>query len=75
MENYANQSGRSGIRAYQIGVDYIIVQFNSGHHTLYTYTYNSAGGAVIETMKELARSGVGLNSYISINNPDYTSRS
>ena len=62
MERYANRSGDSGVAAYQIGTNYIWVQFTSGH--VYEYTYASAGAANIETMKTLARDGRGLCSFI-----------
>ncbi len=75
MESYANVSGQSGIVAYQIGTDCITVQFKSGRHVLYLYSYSSAGNTAIETMKKLAQNGQGLHSYISTNCPDYVSRS
>ncbi|CUU35214.1 MAG: hypothetical protein K6U12_06715 [Armatimonadetes bacterium] len=63
MERYADLSGRSGVAAYEIGDDYIRVQFKNG--SIYLYTYESAGREHIETMKELARKGEGLSGYIS----------
>jgi hypothetical protein len=74
MENYANLGGDSGVLAYQISSDFIIVQFKSGQDTFYKYTYVSAGNSAIETMKNLARQGQGLNSYISTNKPQYVSK-
>jgi hypothetical protein len=64
MERYANKSGDSGVSAYQIGTNYIWVQFTSGH--VYEYTYASAGSGNIETMKSLARAGRGLCSFIQL---------
>ena len=64
MERYRNLSGKSGIYGYEIGNDYIRVQFSSGQ--TYRYSYNGkAGTNHVENMKSLARSGSGLNSYIS----------
>jgi hypothetical protein len=63
MERYQNLGGDSGIVAYEIGDDFIKVQFHDG--PVYLYTYESTGQAAIEHMKELARAGHGLNSYIS----------
>ncbi|WP_419788771.1 hypothetical protein HDF24_25175 [Mucilaginibacter sp. X4EP1] len=62
MERYANRSGNSGVVAYQIGTDYIWVQFTSG--TIYEYTNSSAGSSNIETMKTYAQAGSGLCSFI-----------
>lgn len=74
MEPYADIGGNSGIIAYQIGQDSIIVKFREGQWTLYTYTYSSAGSSAIETMKRLAQQGHGLNSYIATYKPGYSSR-
>lgn len=74
MEPYKNLGGNSGVVAFQIGGDFIIVQFREGQYTFYKYTYMSAGSIAIETMKRLARQGQDLNSYISTNKPDYSSR-
>ncbi|MFW0714310.1 hypothetical protein [Pedobacter sp. N23S346] len=65
MEKYANKGGSSGVAAYQIGTDYIWVQFTSG--SIYEYTYASAGSGNIESMKSLAKSGSGLNTFITKN--------
>ncbi len=48
--------------AYEIGPDFIRIQFHDG--TIYLYTYASAGSRSIEHMKRLARKGQGLNSFI-----------
>ena len=63
MQHYQNIGGDSGVSAYEIGPDSITVQFKDGW--FYLYTYASAGSGAIETMKQLAVKGVGLNSYIS----------
>ncbi len=60
---YQNQNGTSGVYAYEIGPDYINVQFSTG--AIYAYTYQSAGSQNIEHMKMLAQSGSGLNSFIN----------
>lgn len=65
MEPYKNLGHDSGIAAYEIGDDLIKVKFKQGG--TYVYTYQSAGKNHIETMKKLAISGQGLNSYISRN--------
>jgi hypothetical protein len=63
MEHYKNLGGDSGVTAYEIGDDFIKVQFRDG--SLYLYNYQSAGRSNIEHMKELAIAGRGLNSFIS----------
>jgi hypothetical protein len=63
METYKNLSGTSGVSRYETGADYIIVEFGKGN--TYLYNYASAGKEKIEQMKELARKGRGLSTYIS----------
>ncbi len=65
MKKYLNISGESGIEAYEIGTDYIIVKFNNGAICNYLYTYNSTGKENVDKMKQLAEDGSGLNSFIS----------
>jgi len=65
MNRYKNLGGNSGVSSYEIGDDYIIVEFSDGAG--YLYNYNSTGRSDIETMKSLAVSGRGLNSFISRN--------
>ncbi len=63
MERYADVDGDSGVTAYEIGPDYIRVQFSTG--AVYLYTYASAGAHNIERMKQLAKGGDGLNAFIN----------
>jgi len=49
--------------AYEVGVDFIRVQFESG--SVYLYTNESAGPATIAWMKMLATTGDGLSAFIS----------
>jgi hypothetical protein len=63
MEYYSNLSGNSGVVRFEIGPDFIRVQFQ--HGDIYLYTYQTAGGANIEEMKRLALQGQGLNSFIN----------
>lgn len=74
MEHYQNLGQNSGMLAYQLGHDYIVVQFKDGQIAFYKYTYASASSSVVEVMKNLARQGKGLHSYISNNKPAYTSK-
>jgi hypothetical protein len=63
MEHYMNIDSDSGVSGYEIGVDFIRVQFSTG--AIYLYTYASAGQDKIDQMKELAQMGNGLNAFIN----------
>lgn len=65
MEIYKNLSGDSGVYAFQIGDDFLVLQFKKGG--TYRYSYGSAGRRNIEQMKVLARRGQGLGTFISKN--------
>jgi hypothetical protein len=65
MQQYQNLGGNSGVSAYEIGPDFIRVRFSTG--AVYVYTYASAGSNNVEYMKQLARNGQGLNSFIQTN--------
>ncbi|MFA5917581.1 MAG: hypothetical protein WC850_05110 [Candidatus Gracilibacteria bacterium] len=71
MFPYKNLTGKSGILKYEIGDDYIIVEFKKVEYIFYVYTYESSGIDKIEKMKELAILGKGLNSYISKFKPKF----
>lgn len=74
MVRYKNTGGDSGVHAYEIGDNFIKVQFKDGK--TYLYTYSSAGNHHIEQMKALAIRGKGLNSYINAHVKDiYESKS
>jgi len=64
MEKYRNSGRDSGVSSYEIGNDYITVKF-SGSFRTYRYSCKKAGQQHVETMKILAKSGNGLNSYIN----------
>ena len=63
MDTYKNLGGNSGIKAYEIGSDFIKVQFSNDW--VYLYTYEKPGPQKVENMKQLAVKGQGLNSFIS----------
>jgi hypothetical protein len=63
MERYRNLSGDSAVKAYECGPEFIRIQFSDG--AVYLYTYSSTGSYNIEQMKQLAKNGRGLNSFIS----------
>jgi len=70
METYKNLDGKSKVIKYQIGPDFIIVEFkvpSRSGFTIYEYSYTSAGQSNIEHMKELATQGFGLNTFINEN--------
>lgn len=69
MIPYSSTSGKiSGITAYEIGKDYIIVQFDI---VKYRYSYSSCGRSITEEMKELALISCGLSTFISRVQPAY----
>ncbi|MFA5936588.1 MAG: hypothetical protein WC822_01780 [Candidatus Paceibacterota bacterium] len=63
MQPYNNSRGGSNIISYEIGNDFIIVQFKD--FKKYKYSYQSAGQSNVEYMKQLAIQGSGLNSFIN----------
>jgi len=63
MQRYRNWSGTSGVRAFEIGPDYIVLQWASPK--LYTYSYETIGERNVEEMKRLALKGSHLNKFIN----------
>jgi hypothetical protein len=63
MQVYRNRSGESGVVAYELRHDGIVVVFRNG--MTYLYDYRSTGRAHVDRMKRLAASGRGLSTYIS----------
>ena len=63
MQRYANLSGNSGVVAYELSTEGIVVKFVDGWK--YEYTRRSAGADTIATMRRLAASGRGLSGFIS----------
>jgi hypothetical protein len=63
MERYRNPSGTSGIRAYEIGPEFICIWWDE--EKPFTYTYKSVGRVHVEEMKRLAKRGSHLNAYIN----------
>jgi hypothetical protein len=66
MRRYKNLSGDSGVYGFEIGEDYIRVQFERALK-IYQYSYGKAGKPHVDAMKELALIGKGLSSYIAGN--------
>ncbi len=65
MTPYLNLSGESNVISFEITTDSIHVVFRSGTHRNYLYDNTKPGKATVDHMKNLARDGRGLNSYIS----------
>ena len=63
MQRYRNFSGTSGVKAFEIGPDFIVLQYVSGEP--YRYTYETAGRENVEEMKRLALQGSHLNKFIN----------
>lgn len=74
MERYKDWDDDSNIVAYEIGDDFIIIEFRNGRERFYKYSYISTGQMRIENMKSLAMKGDGLNSFISTERPPYESK-
>ena len=65
MQRYGDVDRDSGVRSFEIGSDFIRVEFYD--NDVYLYTYRSAGRNRIEQMKRRALAGDGLNAYINSN--------
>lgn len=63
VERYANRDGDSGITRYDIGPDYIRLEFRDS--VVYRYDYVRPGPLHVERMKALARDGRGLATYVN----------
>lgn len=64
MTRYLNRFGDSGVVAYDLPPDAIMVKFrNSLQVHLYSHTHTGAGHA--SCMKRLVRAGKGVTTYIS----------
>jgi hypothetical protein len=70
MTPYTSKSGKtSGVTAYSLGDDFIIVQFDS--YKRYKYSHRTAGKPVVDTMKDLALASEGLSTFIAQNEPGF----
>lgn len=70
MRPYSSKGGKkSGVTAFQIGRDYIVVQFNDS--SIYKYSTRSAGNDAIQITIKLAKASQGLSTYIAQNDPGY----
>ncbi len=70
MQRYSSRSGKpSGVIGFEIGNNFITVQFTN--FKTYTYTYRSAGMSTVETMKNLALAQQGLSTFIAQHDPKF----
>ena len=70
MQSYKSKSGKkSGVGRFEIGRDFIKVEFEKGEK--YLYSYKSAGKITIEEMKKRALANEGLSTFISKNDPPF----
>lgn len=63
FHRYGNQNGRSGVAGYALVGNGIAVRFVDG--AIYLYDRDCPGPAHVQRMKQLARDGAGLSTYIS----------
>lgn len=63
MMPYRDAGGNSGISGYEIGDDFVRVQFRPGG--IYIWSVKGVGRAHIDRMQMLAAAGDGLNTYIN----------
>lgn len=64
MERYKDNDGDSGVALYEIGDTFIKIKFKS-NSKIYVYNYQRPGQHHVETMKQLAIRGEGLQAYIN----------
>jgi hypothetical protein len=77
MTAYRNLRGDSGVRTFEVGDDFIVIEFvpgSSSSERFYRYTNESAGAESVREMKRLADAGQGLSTYVARNNPDFESK-
>ena len=65
MIPYKDLGGDSDVESYEIIEKAILVRFKSGNPRNYLYNPINPGFAAVNTMKELAAQGQGLDSYIA----------
>lgn len=64
MQQYENLDGDSKVLAFEIGHDFIIIQFKEG--SMFLYNHDKTGVSITEQMKRLAFSGNGLDNFIEL---------
>jgi hypothetical protein len=72
MQTYQNRAGNSGVEAFDILHNGILVRFVSGG--TYLYDHHTPGRDHVDEMKRLALTGRGLSTYISRHGAEYAKR-
>ena len=68
MIPYKSKAGsRTKISAYEVGSDYIMIQFKN--KVVHKYSYELTGKSAVEIMKKYAKYQSGLSSYIKVYSP------
>lgn len=68
-KHYKDIDHDSNVSMYEITDNAILVMFRD--HSIYCYSYSSAGRTHIEIMKQLAERGDGLNAYVNLKKVPY----
>lgn len=63
MQRYESKDRHTGVIAFQLGKDYIDVEFRDGR--IYRYSFTKPGKPAVTEMKRLATKGKGLTTYIN----------
>lgn len=63
MQKYAGQTRRGGVVAFEVGPEWIDIQFTSGG--IYRFSHQRPGQLRVDHMKRLALAGQGLSTFIS----------
>lgn len=73
MRAYGRKGGRSGVVAYDIGPDWIVLRFVDGG--TYRYDHHHPGPYHVAEMQRLAEAGSGLSTYLNQHvRDDYAAR-
>lgn len=64
MKRYRNLSGYSGVAAYALQADAVLVRFLDSAR-VYRYSHAHAGAEHVQRMQQLAQEGRGLATYIA----------
>ena len=62
MQLYKNLESKSSVLQYKIGSEFVIVQFKN--RSTIEFTYDKAGKERVETIKQLASKGTGLQRFV-----------
>jgi hypothetical protein len=74
MKDYDNARGTSNIIGYDDDYDQYWIEIFFADGSVYAYDRESCGEETVHHMLELARTGSGLNSYVSTYRPRYSEK-